>query len=464
MVQPFHSQRLNRITMPLIYLLVLSVCLSFGTQSVSGFSGDMLTKTFDNRSSHKLLQEPQSLRRPESSGRSSVMLRKPLLSVDSIADGNGGLVFNSRCSYTYYTSTCYDSLVTYFDAIGNPTNRQLFVYSPTGYITTQLSEEYNAGLWVNSALYTQSQINNSCYYYSFSYFNWNAQSQQWEYDYAYRTVASWGTGLNLDSLERQKFNLGQWENAYMYKFKYDASNGKLKFRERWNWNPTTLSYEPNYRYYYLSYLNYDNICDYQASNWTYETWNGTAWVVNSNNSYVVYGADSTVELAVNLQGLLVYKVTNRFDSRGNLIFYGYADYDSAMMPFIDEQEYLYNSSNEMLLYIRRGNDYYGGPVYVLNKTTYSNFINCNSTIGIDEINRTDFSLFPSPVNSILQVSCPAGFAGEIYIFNSLGQQVSSLDAKGNIEINTADFRSGIYWLCLVSPTGSYSKKFIVQHD
>ena len=81
---------------------------------------------------------------------------------------------------------------------------------------------------------------------------------------------------------------------------------------------------------------------------------------------------------------------------------------------------------------------------------------CEDGIGEDE--GQSLSLYPNPANDF--VTLKGESLGKVYVYNTLGQKVDELEAKGSeIRINTAAYENGIY----VVKADEQMLKFVVKH-
>ena len=95
---------------------------------------------------------------------------------------------------------------------------------------------------------------------------------------------------------------------------------------------------------------------------------------------------------------------------------------------------------------------------------YSN--NCNnacSTIGVEEYESTDFSIYPNPTSSqlFIDVSTPLNNNFKAEIIDISGRTVKSIN-QVNYSIDVADIPKGIYFLKLTTDEGILTKKFVKE--
>ena len=84
--------------------------------------------------------------------------------------------------------------------------------------------------------------------------------------------------------------------------------------------------------------------------------------------------------------------------------------------------------------------------------------NNNWAVSVASLNNpTQFTMYPNPANNSINLL----FNGtqEIEIFSILGQQIFSAKAEDRLEINTADFTNGVYFV----KCGNTSNKLIINH-
>ncbi|MEL6868046.1 MAG: T9SS type A sorting domain-containing protein, partial [Bacteroidota bacterium] len=72
-----------------------------------------------------------------------------------------------------------------------------------------------------------------------------------------------------------------------------------------------------------------------------------------------------------------------------------------------------------------------------------------------------FQVFPNPGNQTIQMRLsPEIESPQVQIYNSKGQLVYSGGARPNLDINTADWPQGIYWIQLQSNRHTFTQKWI----
>ena len=83
------------------------------------------------------------------------------------------------------------------------------------------------------------------------------------------------------------------------------------------------------------------------------------------------------------------------------------------------------------------------------------------TVGVEEMNVTEFSIYPNPVNSTLNID--GGNAEYSYMmFNGMGQMVANGKAQGTEQINVSDMAKGVYFLRITTGTQVRVEKVVVE--
>ena len=76
---------------------------------------------------------------------------------------------------------------------------------------------------------------------------------------------------------------------------------------------------------------------------------------------------------------------------------------------------------------------------------------------VEEIDISNFTLYPNPVNDCLMIR--GENLGNISIYNALGQVIFDTFATGELNINTSNYQNGIYFIKI----GNKIEKFVVTH-
>ena len=83
------------------------------------------------------------------------------------------------------------------------------------------------------------------------------------------------------------------------------------------------------------------------------------------------------------------------------------------------------------------------------------------TVGIEEMDMTEFAIYPNPVNSTLNIE--GGNAMYSYVmYNGMGQMVANGTATGNTQINVSDMTNGVYFLRITTGTQVRVEKVVVK--
>ena len=82
------------------------------------------------------------------------------------------------------------------------------------------------------------------------------------------------------------------------------------------------------------------------------------------------------------------------------------------------------------------------------------------TVGVEESDIENVSIYPNPANNILFVNGTTEFNYEMY--NGMGQKVAHGQANGNAQINVSGMNKGVYFLRLTSGTQMRIEKVVVE--
>lgn len=88
--------------------------------------------------------------------------------------------------------------------------------------------------------------------------------------------------------------------------------------------------------------------------------------------------------------------------------------------------------------------------------TYS--INCNSTLGLNDISKSDVKIYPNPTKSSVNWSV----AADVEVYNTVGQSV--LRVKNSSSVNLSKFSDGVYIIVLKDKNGKELRRSkVVKH-
>lgn len=89
-------------------------------------------------------------------------------------------------------------------------------------------------------------------------------------------------------------------------------------------------------------------------------------------------------------------------------------------------------------------------------------VSISAGTGINEITNNSVSVYPNPVNNVLNINTPSAI-GKVKIINAVGQIVfeNNIDAS-TYSINTSNFETGVYVLQIENETGVSMKKIIIS--
>jgi len=99
----------------------------------------------------------------------------------------------------------------------------------------------------------------------------------------------------------------------------------------------------------------------------------------------------------------------------------------------------------------------------LSNVWYDNlYLHKNTVLSTDEFETADFKVFPNPTKDNWNITSNT-VINSVAVYDILGKQVSSLSPNSNdVEISTANIRSGIYFAKIESDNGSKTVKLIKE--
>ncbi len=79
---------------------------------------------------------------------------------------------------------------------------------------------------------------------------------------------------------------------------------------------------------------------------------------------------------------------------------------------------------------------------------------------ISEIEKNNFAVFPNPANDFLTITSADNKIFSVTIFNSFGEKIYSAQATTNLNVETVNFSSGLYFVQIIADKKSFTKKII----
>jgi len=79
---------------------------------------------------------------------------------------------------------------------------------------------------------------------------------------------------------------------------------------------------------------------------------------------------------------------------------------------------------------------------------------------ISEIEKNNFAVFPNPANDFLTITSADNKIFSVIIFNSFGEKIYSAQATTNLNVETVNFSSGLYFVQIIADKKSFTKKII----
>lgn len=86
----------------------------------------------------------------------------------------------------------------------------------------------------------------------------------------------------------------------------------------------------------------------------------------------------------------------------------------------------------------------------------------NVTLNIADFDASEFSLYPNPASTELNIQAPSSETFEINIFNVVGKKVLNTSVSGSTTVRISDLQAGMYFVQFGNGQGSFTKKLIVQ--
>ena len=83
------------------------------------------------------------------------------------------------------------------------------------------------------------------------------------------------------------------------------------------------------------------------------------------------------------------------------------------------------------------------------------------TVGIEENTFESLSIYPNPVNGILNID-GGNTEFDYAMFNGMGQMVLKGNARGNEQVNVSHLNKGIYFLRLTNGTQVRVERIVVE--
>jgi len=98
---------------------------------------------------------------------------------------------------------------------------------------------------------------------------------------------------------------------------------------------------------------------------------------------------------------------------------------------------------------------------IVNGTLQIDKISSIELLGVNEIEKSNFKLYPNPVNEELNISFLKDTDGIMTIYNILGEEVLTKNVSGvSNQINVSNLQSGIYLVNITSENSSVTKKVV----
>lgn len=84
------------------------------------------------------------------------------------------------------------------------------------------------------------------------------------------------------------------------------------------------------------------------------------------------------------------------------------------------------------------------------------------TLSIANFDKNEFSFYPNPATSFVEIKSPNGETFQVSIYNILGRKLINTEITGNTKVNVSNLQSGIYLVQFGKGADSFTKKLIIQ--
>mgnify|MGYP003538982008 CR=1 FL=1 len=82
-------------------------------------------------------------------------------------------------------------------------------------------------------------------------------------------------------------------------------------------------------------------------------------------------------------------------------------------------------------------------------------------INVNEIEEITFDVYPNPARDFVKLSANSCQLSAVRVYNTIGMLVEEIEVNSNeVEINTSDYNSGVYFINIETENGNVTKKFI----
>ena len=87
---------------------------------------------------------------------------------------------------------------------------------------------------------------------------------------------------------------------------------------------------------------------------------------------------------------------------------------------------------------------------------------CTPTAVDNEVDETNYSVYPNPTRNTLNVSVNKNTSAELSLFNTLGQEIYRSAIKSSVAIDVSSWEKGIYFIRITFPGYQYLSKVIIE--
>lgn len=326
--------------------------------------------------------------------------------------------FNNAGYETMYRSFYYsadtlmgaDSSIMIYDANNNPLTLMSFDW------------DFSTGTWGAAAIKSEATYDANNHYTSFVTYHWvnggwvaSSRAISIQYD-AYN---------NLNAYIFQNYNNGQWENEDKTEMTYIAY-GQCVLNIEYGWNYATSTWVNNYKGVY-TYDGFGNENSRNSFEWDTLT---SQWVLTY-----------TTENTYNANNVESYNLSaSNWETRTNV--YTFCPNNICYAARIEEVE------DQNNFYLKQLSNYYG----------------CTYTLDATSLNSEAFSkVYPNPTQGKLTIEFAVGVAGELRVFNALGQELAQHAITSMIHLDLTQQPAGVFYLQAQLNDGSIqTTKVIVE--
>ncbi|WP_299064710.1 T9SS type A sorting domain-containing protein [uncultured Polaribacter sp.] len=324
----------------------------------------------------------------------------------------------------------------------------------------------STGAIMNTANYTYNSSNKILteVYEEFDTSNGNSLGK-------YRETYTYTNGI-VSLIIDQEWLDGAWKNEYRREFL--INNNLITQITGSEWNGSGWVFEEDSAQVTVSY-NTNNL----ISSTTIEIWNGTSWVPSEISTNTYNANNKLISILYKewngTSYLNTYKDEYVYDGNGNQISETSFNYENGVFTESYQQTYVFDNSINLESFSHPFRDRTGLGVFTNQEVSFVNKILSSSsggsdyrttynyneaTVSLDDFNSIDFSVYPNPTSSVLNIDDRNFTIKNVSIFNVIGKKIVTSTKN---KINLENLNKGVYILRVESNTGSIATKRIVKN-